>query len=140
MSLAPILLTALLLAAALVHLLWAIGYWWPIRDETALARAVVGSPGITAMPGALPTSVVIVALLTGAWWPWFGDFAGPGLWRAGMAAMVLVFAARGIAPYLPAWRRLTPEQPFATIDRRAFGPLCLALAALSALTLAGGAP
>ena len=40
-----------------IYLLWALGYWWPIKDETALARAVVGTKGITKMPGAVACSM-----------------------------------------------------------------------------------
>jgi len=35
-----------LIVIAAAHLLWALGIWWPIKDEAALARAVVGSKGI----------------------------------------------------------------------------------------------
>ncbi len=39
----------------------------------------------------------------------------------------LVFLGRGVAGFTPAWRRHTPEQPFATLDIRYYSPLCLAI-------------
>ena len=86
-------LAVVLAALAVLHGLWAIGVWWPIRDEAALARAVVGRPGITRMPGAVPSALVVVALLWAAAWPWLGPDLGPGLNRAGLIALTLVFAA-----------------------------------------------
>lgn len=131
-------LTLILLAIAALHLLWAIGFWWPIRDEAGLARAVVGQRGITRMPGALPASLVVVALMTAAWWPWYGMVAGPRLYLVGLAFLALGFALRGVAAYLPAWRRLVPEQPFARLDRAAYGPLCLLIAGLYVLVFLKG--
>ena len=37
----------------------------------------------------------------------------------------LLFLARGIAGYLPAWRQAHPEEPFRTNDLRVYSPLCL---------------
>ena len=37
------------------------------------------------------------------------------------------FLARGIAGYTDRWRQLTPEQPFARLDRKYYSPLCLVL-------------
>ena len=44
-----------------------------------------------------------------------------------MALISLIFLARGVAAFLPAWRRLTPEPAFARMDRKLYGPLCTAL-------------
>jgi hypothetical protein len=127
MLVAILALSLILLTIAALHILWAIGFWWPIRDEARLTAAVVGAPGMTRMPGAVPCALVAVALITAAWWPWFAPAAVRSL---GLWAMVTVFALRGIAPWLPVWRRLVPQEPFATLDRRAYGPLCLLIAAL----------
>ena len=62
MTILATLLSAALLLPATLHMLWAIGYWTPLKDETALARATVGAPGITKMPGAVPCALVFVAL------------------------------------------------------------------------------
>lgn len=113
-----------LVVIAAVHLLWAIGYWWPIRDEQALAKAVVGARGIEKMPGAAPTAFVVVALLFAAAWPWF-----PGGWfkTLGLFGIAVVFQLRCIVAYAAFWKRLSPEQPFRRLDETRYAPLCGAL-------------
>jgi hypothetical protein len=115
-------LATVLIAIAGVHILWGVGYWFPIRDEAALARAVVGTHGITRMPGAVPCALVAVALLFLAsvlFWPTGGLRQGM-LWAA-----AAVFGLRGAVAYAPFWRRIVPEQPFARLDRQFYAPLCL---------------
>ena len=119
--------TGVLAGLAVLHLLWAVGYWWPIRDEAALARAVLGTDGVTRMPGAVPCALVGTAL------------AGLAVWLhlrpdhpmifAGSLVAALIFLARGVAAYVPAFQRLTPEPAFRRNDTRYFGPLCLSLGA-----------
>ena len=121
------LLAAVLVALAVLHLAWALGHVTPMEDEAALARAVVGTRGITRMPGAVPCALVAMALTFCAILPLDPRIPGRALLMPVIAA---VFLARGIAPYVPAWRRLTPEEPFATLDRRFYGPLCLGLGAV----------
>ena len=119
-----LILSFVLVAIAALHVLWGIGYWLPIKDEAALARAVIGAAGVDRMPGAVPCATVAVALLLAVmclWWP-------PGVWRTlAVGAIGAVFFVRSAAAFIPVWRKLTPEQPFATLDRRYYGPLCLAL-------------
>lgn len=119
-------LSGVLVVIAALHLLWALGFWWPIRDETELARAVVGGRGITHMPGALPCAIVAVALAFFASLPWTPLFP---MQANLMFLIALVFLVRGAVTYLPAWRRLRPAEPFARLDRRVYGPLCLAIGA-----------
>ena len=121
-----VLISALLFVPAALHLLWAIGAWVPIRDEAALARATVGAPGISKMPGSIPCALVFVALSFAAALPHLTTFPLRTLLLPAIAA---VFLLRGIAAYLPAWRKMAPEEPFATLDQRYYGPLCLALGA-----------
>lgn len=117
-------LTVVLLMAAGIHLLWALGHFWPGHDQAALARAAVGTAGITRMPGAVPCALVTVALLFAAAWPWLGDSS---LRTLGLAALSIVFLGRGAAAHVPAFAALSPEEPFRTLDRRAYGPICLGL-------------
>ncbi|MEZ5912720.1 MAG: DUF3995 domain-containing protein [Paracoccaceae bacterium] len=119
-------LTGVLALLMALHVAWGIGLWLPIRDEAALARAVVGAPGRNRMPGAVACSLVAVALFAAASVLWWSDSTRRDLALAGAAA---VFLVRGLAAWLPAWRRLLPVEPFATLDRRAYGPLCLAIGA-----------
>ncbi len=117
-------ITGVLTTAALLHLAWAIGYWTPIRDEALLAKAVVGTHGITEMPGPVSCALVALALAFTAVLPHRADFPLHDLL---MPAITAVFLLRGLAAYTPAWRRLAPEEPFATLDRRYYAPLCLML-------------
>ncbi len=116
-----------LLVVALAHLLWAFGATWPITSETLLAQTVVGRPGITRMPNRLLT--LLIGLLTFA----AGmialaladhDSGGATLSALGVV-LAAVFIARGIAGYTPGWRARYPTEPFATLDRRNYSPLCL---------------
>ncbi|MEC8197336.1 MAG: hypothetical protein VX228_13735, partial [Pseudomonadota bacterium] len=95
-----VLISALLFVPAALHLLWAIGAWVPIRDEAALARATVGAPGISKMPGSIPCALVFVALSFAAALPHLTTFPLRTLLLPAIAA---VFLLRGIAAYLPAW-------------------------------------
>lgn len=119
-------------ALALLHVHWGLGGIWPARDEASLARAVVGAPGIRKMPPAIACFTVAVLLGAAGVWPLFqaGLVSTPlPRWITTPAGMGLafVFLARGVAGYLPAWRRMTPEQPFAALDRALYAPICLAL-------------
>jgi hypothetical protein len=130
-----LLLAVLLAPVVLLHLLWAIGLWWPIRDEARLVATVVGVQGMARMPGAAPCALVATAELMLAAWP----LVAGGRWHdLGLWAAAAVLGLRGVAAWLPGWRRLTPVQPFATYDRRLYGPFCLILALLSGLTALAG--
>jgi hypothetical protein len=39
--------------------------------------------------------------------------------------LAIVFLGRGIAAYLEAFRQHFSEEPFATLDRKLYGPLCI---------------
>jgi len=127
-------ITALvLLGIAMLHFLWGLNVSWPARDETSLARMVVGAPGITQMPSFVACSFVTLCLLIGTVIVlrlggglnvplipfWFMRLAGAGL--------ALVFLARGIVGFLPFWAEVTPEEPFRSLDRRYYSPLCIGL-------------
>ncbi|MCY1126061.1 DUF3995 domain-containing protein [Frigidibacter sp. RF13] len=124
MTILAYLLTAVLLTIACLHLMWAIGWWFPLGDERRLARAVVGARGIERMPGAIACSLVVVALLgvaSAIWWP-DTIVRTLALWVSGA-----VFLLRGVIAYIPAFRRFGPEEPFATLDKSYYAPLCLVL-------------
>ena len=128
-------LAAVLWLIAVIHLYWGLGGVWPAADEAALARAVIGTPKVAAMPGLVPCALVALLLLAAGCWPLavLGLFTPP-LLSSGMVAaagylLALVFLARGVAAYVPTFRALAPEQPFARYDRRFYAPLCLLLGA-----------
>jgi len=126
-------LSAVLAAIAALHLAWAARVWWPVREEAALARTIAGFRGIDRMPGPLACMVVAVAVLACLVLAADLSFA-PGLtrlpsWIAATASGIAgtVFLGRGIAGFTPFWARLTPEEPFRTLDRRYYSPLCILL-------------
>jgi len=134
MTLLSLVMSAVLVVLAAMHVLWALGVWFPLRDERALVAAAVGFRGATRMPGPIPCAMVAALLIVAAGLPWIA----PGWLRSAlMVAVALVFAGRGITAYLPFWRRMTPQEPFARLDQRFYAPLTLALA-LGFAVLAGG--
>lgn len=135
MTLLATLLSAVLLIPAALHLLWAIGYWTPIKEEAALARATVGAKGLSRMPPAIPCAAVAMMLLFAAILPHIPAFPFHNLLMSGAAA---VFLLRGLIAYTPFWRTHFCEEPFATLDQRLYSPLILVIgAAFLILSLQG---
>jgi hypothetical protein len=119
-----LILCVVLAAIAIIHAAWAIGLWVPIRDEARLVRAVVGAQGATRMPGPIPCALVASGLLIVI----MSITAEPSASRSAiLIGGGLVLAVRGALAWIPFWRRMTPVEPFATLDRHVFGPLSLLL-------------
>ncbi len=116
-----------LMLAALVHFFWALGTTWPIRTEELLAQAVVGRPGITTMPSRWATlGVTILLFLAAIVAMGLADHDDGGIIRTVLGALLaIVFIARGVLGYTAGWRARLPAEPFATLDRRNYSPLCL---------------
>ena len=129
MILIALALIAVLLTIALLHLAWGLGLPWPGANETARVATVIGIRGQTRMPGLLPSAAVATALVAVAGLIVLGVLSAMPLARIALLAASAVFLGRGVAPWIPAWRRLTPQQPFARLDRRLYGPLCLLIGA-----------
>lgn len=126
---------ALIVAAALfalagVHLYWGLGGRWPGHDEASMVEHVVGrnrgmrAPGLLASVGvalalAVGGALVAATLVSTPWDP---------LLKAARWLLFAVFSGRGLATYVPPVFRYAEGTPFATLNRRAYGPLCLAIA------------
>jgi hypothetical protein len=127
-------LAVVLAALAGIHLYWAVGGVWPGTDQKSCARAVAGFRGIARMPPPAAGMAVALALFAAAGLALVLS-GGPESTPASSLILLLgvgaaiVFLGRGIAGFTPAWRRLTPEMPFARNDVRWFSPLCLAIGA-----------
>lgn len=118
-----------LLTVALAHFLWAVGSPWPIRDPQLLARTVIGSPGVERVPRLTALLVSLLVLGAAAIGASLGDPESGGLpLTIAGAVLALVFGARGVAGYTSWWRARHPVEPFATLDRRIYSPLCLIVA------------
>jgi hypothetical protein len=132
----------MLTAIAAMHVAWGVGVRWPRRSEVELVTTVIGHRRDTMpppshcylaalaifIPGAI--ALMLAGLVQTALPPWLVALAG--------AAAALVFAGRGIAGYMPAWRARHPCEPFASLDRHYYSPLCLMLAAGLAVLLING--
>jgi hypothetical protein len=127
-------LSAGLLLVGAVHVLWALGVWWPAREERRLVSAVVGVAGVERMPGPIPCLLVTAACTLAASLPWWPP---GGLREAALALAMGVFLLRGLMPWMRPWRRVAPQEPFASLDRAFYGPLCLLFAAGFAILLLG---
>ena len=133
-TLLAVVLWALLAAIAVLHAAWGLGSHWPCESEESLVRTVGGTPGAKRMypPSACFT---VAAMLAGvSAWPLFAADRLPTAWPGWLtllagAVIAAVFVVRGIAGYVPAWRRLHSAEPFAMLDRRVYAPLCFALGA-----------
>ncbi len=122
----------ILCAIAILHLYWAFGGLWPGKDEKTLTQTVIGATGITHMPPKWLTVLVAILIFMAALFPliWSGIISSPvpdGLVRAAMWVLTFIFIARGIAGYLPFFHKSNAEQPFATLNRNYYSPLCIVI-------------
>ena len=113
-------LAGVLAAIALLHLYWALGGFWPA--------------GIRRMPPVWMTAAVVLALLAAALWPlmWAAlvPYALPQtLVVLGMWVLATVFLLRGIAGYTPVFGPDRVQEPFLSLNRRLYAPLCLVIGA-----------
>ena len=144
MSAAIAVVLALLLAAiAGLHAYWGRGGLWPAATEDELIATVIGNARAKRMPSPALCLLVALAIAVIAIWPLLlaqtpGTATLRPLLQFGGFAIMAVFLLRGIAGYLPAWRRLHPREPFASYDRRYYSPLCLLIAAGYAVLLLQG--
>lgn len=126
------------LVIAALHAYWALGGFWPGRDEESLARLVVGGPPGMRFPGRPATWAVVAVLAGGAAVVLAAADILPvpaprGLVRGAAllgAAMLLLRAVEGVFDV-----RLRPDTagtPFARLNLILYSPLCFVLALLTA--------
>lgn len=126
---------------AVLHAYWAWGGLWPGHDEASLAKTVIGAPGLETMPPAGLTAMVALLIFIAGLLPLIFVSSAPSSLLAKLAwmAMVLlaaIFLVRGVLAFTPIFRGRHPQEPFATLDRRFYGPLCLLIGAAYVLVLA----
>jgi hypothetical protein len=115
-----------LLMVAVAHFIWSLGGTWPIRNEALLAQTVIGTPGVKRMPRRWLTFVVsLLILAAGIVALALADHNSGGILLTLLGALLaIVFIARGVLGYTAGWRALFPTEPFATLDRKNYSPLC----------------
>ncbi|EFO32779.1 conserved hypothetical protein [Roseibium sp. TrichSKD4] len=130
-TLAFLLFLVLSITAGL-HVYWAFGGFWPAVSLEDLPKTVIGAKGITQMPPTWMTLVVAALIFAAAVAPlvWVGIFPLPIpqlLVLTGMMGLTGVFLLRGVVGFTPYFGRLHAEEPFRTLDRLYFSPLCIAI-------------
>jgi hypothetical protein len=122
------LMFVLLLALAIAHLLWALGSAWPIRERAMLARTVIGVEGVLRVSRLRALGFAVLNFVAAVLALALADpiAGGANLTSAGIL-FGLGFAVRGAIGYTSWWRKRTPLEPFRTLDRRNYSPLCLLL-------------
>jgi len=127
-----LLLFIVLALIAAIHAYWAFGGLWPAETEQVLVNTVIGAADMAGMPSTGSTLVVAgLIFLTGVIGLAAGDVVSPAprwLMRLLAAGAGLVFLARGVAGYFFEAVAWTPVEPFATLNRVFYSPLCLAVA------------
>lgn len=141
MNLLAMILSVVIFVIGMIHLLWALGSTWPCKDEASLARTVVGSRGIEKMPPRWASAFVSICLFGASLWALALRGLAPVqipqiLNFIGGAGLTAVFGLRGILGVFPAFEKMSPEQPFLSLNRRIYSPLCLMIGiAFALLTL-----
>jgi Protein of unknown function (DUF3995) len=131
-ALIALLVFVTLAAIALLHLAWGLGSAFPCKDRTRLAQTVIGRRGEAGMPPDASSLCVGSAIFLAALWPlmmqgWIFTFVPAALQGFGALVLTAVFIGRGIVGLTPWFRRLLPEEPFVTLNRNYYCPLCIAL-------------
>jgi hypothetical protein len=129
-----------LLAIAGLHVVWATGSSWPMRDGAALTDGVAGqasgkSHTAAACLGVAGVLSVAAAFVAGR------PRRAPLISRAGAAGVVGVLGTRAAFGFAGRTDVISPgatSERFRALDRRVYAPLCLALA-LGALPAVTGA-
>jgi hypothetical protein len=123
-----------LLSLAALHVVWATGSSWPLKDEAGLLDDVVGRPGGSA-PSPAACLAVAACLTTAAALVSGRPRRWPAVSRAGSAGVVATFAVRcalGLAGRTDLLVAGSTSERFRERDRKLYAPICLTVAALSA--------
>ncbi len=124
-------------AIAGLHVVWATGSSWPLKDQAGLADKVAGRSSGSA-PSAAACLAVAGLLTAAAALVSARPRRFPGLSRLGAAGVVATFTVRGgfgIAGRTDMLVAGSTSEAFRARDRRVYSPICLTLAALSAPAL-----
>ena len=107
---------------AILHFLWGFRVWAPLNDELQLARSVAGFTGIEKMPSSQACFFVALYLVLAALLVLISggvikrQVPGKLFFEIATSCVALVFLIRGLFAYTGTWARMTPEQPFRTLD------------------------
>ena len=116
-----------LLTIAVSHLVWGLGFSWPLRNRKLLAQTVIGFNGIEKMPNPIITlAISAFAFYGSAISLAIADHDGGGTALNIVGGVIgAIFLARGIVGFMPKWKEMTAEPNFRYNDRKVYTPLCL---------------
>lgn len=125
------LICTILFFIAVLHLYWAFGGFWPAQNRSELPQAVVGTENAS-MPSNGLTLLVAVLVLTAGFVPilWIKLITLPidrEFQALAMSMLTLIFLARGALTYTPFANSYSVIEPFVTLNRKFYSPLCLAI-------------
>ena len=131
---------ALLTAIAALHVAWGFGLRWPASSERELVATVIGAKQRVHLPSLAQCFLAAAAIFgAGCVALLMSGLVAPFLPRQllTLTGTVLfgVFALRGVAAYLPAWRNMFSQEPFTRYDQIFYAPMCLFVALVFALLL-----
>jgi len=124
---------ATMTALGAIHVAWGAGSSFPARDRATLAESASGRPDRP--PGPLACFTVAGLLFSAAALTAGVPRRPPWFRRLGAATVTTTFLFRGWLGVSGRTQALFPDagsDRFRELDRRYYGPLCLAIAALSA--------
>ncbi len=148
-----LLIFSILTLIACLHAFWAIGGKWPGRDDESLAKMVIGTKGLTKLPKAsltmLVATLIFIAGLIPLLWGYHQDGANAymslfpdsslsilkmmnnliphWLLKVSMIGLTLIFLVRGLVTYTLWAEKQNLEEPFRSLDKKYYAPLCLIL-------------
>lgn len=129
LSVATTVTASALAALSALHVAWGLGSSFPCADRTELADVVAGSSEVPP-PGAC---YAVATALSGAAVLVAGAAPLPSRWRrTALVGVAAVLGGRGVLGLGCGTARIVPWRPserFTTLDRRYYGPLCIALSA-----------
>jgi len=136
-------LIGILLALGALHFYWGVGGRWPGHDDASLVSIVAGGQG-GRMYGFVACAAVAFALASAAAVVFARHspvMSGAFGWVvvAGYVVLMLVFALRGLAPYVTTIFDYARGTPFFDLNRLYYAPLCLIIAAGLAVNFPRGA-
>ena len=121
----------MLLLIALLHLIWGLRIWWPMKNEQSLVRAVAGFRDASQMPPPAACIFVALALLVATSFALelggFEIIGSRAITVVGSIGLSAFFLGRGFLGFTKYWAQLTPEEPFRLWDSKYYSPLCIAL-------------
>ena len=130
MGIIAIIFFIVLLMIAILHLIWANGFYWPAKDEYSLVKMVVGEPSMRSMPSKKLAFFIAIAIFIAAIFSlWGGNIITLPLplWirEFGLFILAFAFGTRGLATFLIAKQLGERTEPYKTLDRIFYSPLCL---------------